>query len=1026
MWLSDEETNFEDDCIKEQGNEKMRFRSNSPPFEGGESLCEFILDPPEQSEKLRSFQFARPLSENHDGSPNINIQNDVFHYVGEGKLPCRNFLSLLNQDLLPTSTFTQTFLQSILSSVDSTDPVVANAWMETLLDVIDLLPKEIVKGEILTLAVNKGQMSQPVSSRLLCCKMLGKICLKFDAYIIKKEVLPVVLSLCQDVDFEVRGYMCRQLDIVAKGIGLEATKSAILPELVELANDEETFVRLAAIETVVQMLPLLDDDTCTQAIIPLVKKLCENSFSSKDSTLPVVSKQLGQLCCGLANIFSVEQKQWFLKFFQELSKLGLPNTTKNRSPFCSPLPDLLPEVDHKDRFRECRHACAYNFPAMVLFIGSENFEKELYATFKDLCSDPFLSVRQTVACGFYEIVRHLDSKAYLLQQELVTLLQDDCLEVLKGIIPYLPECLKIICCCTQDSDKSSLVKALITCEEATSVTSSWRLHADFLSCLSCLPSCISSEIIFTTFVPLLFVKLHTARPIPCRTAAAYSLLIFLRNTPSLERRKGIINELIRELCYGRSCHKRMLFIRVCELVIELFSKVFFKLHFFKPLLTLSADPVPNIRLRLCVVLPRLKGLIKLPKDSHLLQQLESCIKALISDEKDRDVSYAVSRAIEELDKIEVATEPISRRSSCIEIALDMKDRLKEEEERQQLEMEFNSKLLEESKNLHALSISPNVAKSGKIPIRKSGTLPKQSKVKSAQPEQGEKVSSSQSKSLRILKKERRISSPAVIVEFQKNSSQVLQTTRDVSTSTTDTVNTTSSPKCNIPKSRSQSPNVRTWPRQKRSSSLIPKQSVNRCPSPMPQQRRFSEQINKEISSPEIVKKTLSSQINKEISSPEIVKKTLSSQINKEISTPEIVKKTLSSQINKEISSPEIVKKTLSSQINKEISSPEIVKKTLSSQINKEISSPEIVKKTFNSEKKILPPSNKVLQTAKENVTKKFGSKDISSSIPLDSKRRTVGTILPSPEVIRRSTTLNNLSSDSKIPSFSKKSVAKES
>ncbi|PRD30499.1 UNVERIFIED_CONTAM: Ppp4r4 [Trichonephila clavipes] len=938
MWLSDEETNFEDDCIKEQGNEKMRFRSNSPPFEGGESLCEFILDP----------------------------YNDVFHYVGEGKLPCRNFLSLLNQDLLPTSTFTQTFLQSILSSVDSTDPVVANAWMETLLDVIDLLPKEIVKGEILTLAVNKGQMSQPVSSRLLCCKMLGKICLKFDAYVImacnppyclylacnfvsifvfhelnllnisfsplriKKEVLPVVLSLCQDVDFEVRGYMCRQLDIVAKGIGLEATKSAILPELVELANDEETFVRLAAIETVVQMLPLLDDDTCTQAIIPLVKKLCENSFSSKDSTLPVVSKQLGQLCCGLANIFSVEQKQWFLKFFQELSKLGLPNTTKNRSPFCSPLPDLLPEVDHKDRFRECRHACAYNFPAMVLFIGSENFEKELYATFKDLCSDPFLSVRQTVACGFYE--------------------------VLKGIIPYLPECLKIICCCTQDSDKSSLVKALIACEEATSVTSSWRLHADFLSCLSCLPSCISSEIIFTTFVPLLFVKLHTARPIPCRTAAAYSLLIFLRNTPSLERRKGIINELIRELCYGRSCHKRMLFIRVCELVIELFSKVFFKLHFFKPLLTLSgfitllwyctstmsflwtvdsnvtsfylstftsfirpvidygsellvtasdsalskldivqnktlrfitgaatltpiaamqlqteisgpserrqysafalADPVPNIRLRLCAVLPRLKGLIKLPKDSHLLQQLESCIKALISDEKDRDVSYAVSRAIEELDKIEVATETISRRSSCIEIALDMKDRLKEEEERRQLEMEFNSKLLEESKNLHALSLSPNVAKSGKIPIRKSGTLPKQSKVKSAQPEQVEKVSSSQSKSLRILKKERRISSPAVIVEFQKNSSQILQTTRDVSTSTTDTVKITSSPKCNIPKSRSQSPNVRTWPRQKRSSSLIPKQSVNRCPSPMPQQRRFSEQINKEISSPEIVKKTL--------------------------------------------------------------------------------------------------------------------------------------------------------------------------
>ena len=40
---------------------------------------------------------------------------------------------------------------------------------------------------------------------------------------------------------------------------LEATKSAILPELVELTNDEESCVRLAGLETVVNVLSLLDD-----------------------------------------------------------------------------------------------------------------------------------------------------------------------------------------------------------------------------------------------------------------------------------------------------------------------------------------------------------------------------------------------------------------------------------------------------------------------------------------------------------------------------------------------------------------------------------------------------------------------------------------------------------------------------------------------------------------------------------------------------------------------------------------------
>ena len=40
---------------------------------------------------------------------------------------------------------------------------------------------------------------------------------------------------------------------------LDATKSAILPELVELTNDEESMVRIAGLETVVSILSLLDD-----------------------------------------------------------------------------------------------------------------------------------------------------------------------------------------------------------------------------------------------------------------------------------------------------------------------------------------------------------------------------------------------------------------------------------------------------------------------------------------------------------------------------------------------------------------------------------------------------------------------------------------------------------------------------------------------------------------------------------------------------------------------------------------------
>ena len=69
----------------------------------------------------------------------------------------------------------------------------------------------------------------------------------------------MVQQLCQDVEHEVRACMCSQLGLVAKGLGMEDTKSAILPELVELTNDEESNVRITGLDTVVTILPMMDN-----------------------------------------------------------------------------------------------------------------------------------------------------------------------------------------------------------------------------------------------------------------------------------------------------------------------------------------------------------------------------------------------------------------------------------------------------------------------------------------------------------------------------------------------------------------------------------------------------------------------------------------------------------------------------------------------------------------------------------------------------------------------------------------------
>ena len=78
-------------------------------------------------------------------------------------------------------------------------------------------------------------------------------------------------------------------------------------------------------------------------------------------------------------------------------------------------------------------------------------------------------------------------------------------------------------------------------------------------------------------------------------------------------------------------------------MIELFSHSYFKTTLFDHLVALSKDDVANIRLRLCPMLPILKGLINFPSDRTLLQSLEQCVRRILVNERDRDVIIAIEK-----------------------------------------------------------------------------------------------------------------------------------------------------------------------------------------------------------------------------------------------------------------------------------------------------------------------------------------------------------------------------------------------
>ncbi|XP_028513897.1 serine/threonine-protein phosphatase 4 regulatory subunit 4 [Exaiptasia diaphana] len=726
----------------------------------------FLMSSGIETQKLSVLNKLGKLLETNSSDVNrrvIPLLRDYLHIapVHIQLAATKTFMNILQTSSIPIYLFASSLLSIILHNIENKDSVVASAWLEALLFSINYLPKDIIKREVLPIAIAKGQLSQSVTCRLASCKLLGNIAPKFEPFWIKKELMTLVTSLSQDVDYEVRACMCQELEPVARALGWETTKTMIIPELVELTNDEENSVRLAGLETITNLLNLLDDDTCTKIIIPLVQRFCENCSKYGKESICKVAKLFGKLCHGLSVNFDESQKKWFLDYYRKLSVCGNPNIENRVGCVTLALQNysLSGATIQDDDHAECRRCCAFNLPAMVLFSGPQRFSTELYSTFHNLVQDPHALVRRTVACGFHEVAKLLGSGVGLTQRDLGILLKDESIEVLQGLIQNLPESLECLatsghaskvsviiisifctsifynmatcvlfcmiifqvakllgsgvgltqrdlgillkdesievlqgliqnlpesleCLATSGhasklNNLSDLIASLIACELAVASSSNWRLHVELLEKFACFPKCLTSEQIYYKFVPLLFRLLSSNRVLPVKLKAAHTLCVFIRFNRRFEHRQELCCRLIQECGRGKSFKSRLLFIDICKYIMELFSRSFFKENFFEFLLELASDPVLNVRLKFCSVLPTLKSVLKL-SDRALLQQLEQCVRKLLSSEQEPDVCSAVREAVMKLDKIEIAMDTFSRRTMFED---DLNDQKKEEEEK---------------------------------------------------------------------------------------------------------------------------------------------------------------------------------------------------------------------------------------------------------------------------------------------------------------------------------------------------------
>ena len=127
------------------------------------------------------------------------------------------------------------------------------------------------------------------------------------------------------------------------------------------------------------------------------------------------------------------------------------------------------------------------------------------------------------------------------------------------------------------------------------------------------------------------------------------MLAILRKIPRANTRNMYLSDLI-ELSVHSSCHKRIQFVEICRIVLELYSKKFFKIHFYHHVILLADDRVANVKISFIKLLADLKKLWKFSSDRDKLEHLDTIARKLLHD-KDKDVFDLAQKAILQMDLI---------------------------------------------------------------------------------------------------------------------------------------------------------------------------------------------------------------------------------------------------------------------------------------------------------------------------------------------------------------------------------------
>ena len=570
-------------------------------------------------------------------------------------------------------------------------------------EILSMMLPQVPRAEVLELVVpatiERASCEAP-ESRRLAARIIGSLNDSLNADEIQSLFLDHAMVLADDEDESVRAMIAQAMASVGVKLPLHVVEDHLWPKLMYLMKDSNARVRAAAMRAIARAAEAHRKDYASspaysQILLPMFMEECKRSADVAASDLRTVdddtylmleifSEVYGYFLCAVSPLFP-DEATWTTAL-----------NTLRRMVTCNG-----PTV---------RHWCSFNVPAVALICAESRTDK-IAGVIQALSVDSDVETRATLAAGLHETIRLLGTGP--LRAEVIGALGDlltdenpqvrmntlehfsdylrvlstyNCAKLAGGLVvgapfsneasnplqssvendkmhsqPGVPNHVELSKNTEADKEKFRQLSPIFSSLEMMT-SDSWRTQKLLAVELKKSAHLVPQEVLCEHVAPLLFQMARESTYL-VRQSSMQALMHVLRYIPDVRRRNHILKHFRLEWARGKVYWTRLAYIDGTQCALSMFSSKLFSQLFKDEILSMTKDPVPNVRHRLVRLFSSLAPVWKdLPEFREALRTL--------SNDSDVHVAQDANKFLENL-------ETVASLSSA-ELAEDEKKRVQEE------------------------------------------------------------------------------------------------------------------------------------------------------------------------------------------------------------------------------------------------------------------------------------------------------------------------------------------------------------